>query len=389
MFLLTLFGTLLFGSTISPKPVSSPPSHFPSMMNMTDPSVSIIASRLPPPVSHMDKFHWKSVVDMIDSQVKAVLEVVDSTTNWISESLYNNKQEPEKDLDDIYSIDCLLQTANEYVSTLSSDELWHYCSEKDDVKVWRMQNAGSILNLDKEASRWPCTKAQSIIDAPVDVIAELLMDSSRIQEVNRYSMGRQDISHMGPNTKVVWNRVSSSLAPKPHDFCSLMHQHRAADGSLLLITKAVTHPLVQPNSQHTRSEIIFSLNILRPIPSAVSSTATSTSRSSSRFQTQFTSISHVKYGNIHPYIASKGAFHGTVNFINNLKLATKQPMNSVSPPTSSHTLSPSLSRSITTKVVSKKEKKIEKSSMINYNQEKRERERREPTIVSEMKGYFS
>lgn len=59
---------------------------------------------------------------------------------------------------------------------------------------------------------------------------------------NRYSKGRTDIEHLGPHTKIVWNKAQPPLSKKLHDFCTLMHMEALEDGAFMLITRATEHP---------------------------------------------------------------------------------------------------------------------------------------------------
>ncbi|CAN0373048.1 unnamed protein product, partial [Ectocarpus sp. 13 AM-2016] len=74
----------------------------------------------------------------------------------------------------------------------------------------------------------------------------MIVDSTRVLEYNRYSKGRTDIEHLGPHTKIVWNKAQPPLSKKLHDFCTLMHMQPLDDeeGSFMLITRATEHPKV-------------------------------------------------------------------------------------------------------------------------------------------------
>lgn len=60
----------------------------------------------------------------------------------------------------------------------------------------------------------------------------------------RYSKGRTDVEHLGPRTKIVWNKTQPPLSKKLHDFCTLMHLEDLGDGGYMLITRATDHPKV-------------------------------------------------------------------------------------------------------------------------------------------------
>lgn len=63
-----------------------------------------------------------------------------------------------------------------------------------------------------------------------------------LRVVGRYSKGRVDVEHLGPRTKIVWNKAQPPLTSKLHDFCTLMHVDSLEDGSFMLITRATEHP---------------------------------------------------------------------------------------------------------------------------------------------------
>lgn len=67
---------------------------------------------------------------------------------------------------------------------------------------------------------------------------------SRVPSRPRYSKGRTDIAHLGPQTKIVWNKAQPPLSSKLHDFCTLMHVEPMEDGAYMLITRATEHPEV-------------------------------------------------------------------------------------------------------------------------------------------------
>eukprot|EP01041_Mallomonas_annulata_P013275 gene13275-28107_t len=276
-------------------------------MNSSD--VNIIATSLPtrvplfPTANYFEDSCVKAWKDL-ETQSKFLLEKVDEAFNWLTESLSFGSTPKSSESTD-FDFDVMLGTANSYLDMISSNESWDFMAEKDGVKMWRTHKP---LVDDRESARWPCTKACTLIDAPARTLENILLDSSRIRELNRYSAGREDVITLGPCTKIVWNRVKAPISYKPHDFCSVMHVHRSSDGTVMVITKGVEHPLVPRNREHVRSEIIFGLNVLRPVLNDPS-------------KTEFTAISHVKYSSLHPYIVSKGALQGTVNFIRSLKSA--------------------------------------------------------------------
>lgn len=115
-----------------------------------------------------------------------------------------------------------LSLASQYAS-LSNANDWDFVGEDANVKVWKCKTPLSDCT---ESTRWPCVKAQSVIDAPPEAIMRLLMDSSRIHLINKYSIGRVDVEQIDQRTKVVWNRSKIPLFSISYDICLLMHCHK-------------------------------------------------------------------------------------------------------------------------------------------------------------------
>jgi hypothetical protein len=114
-----------------------------------------------------------------------------------------------------------VQTSLKYLSK-DYDVHWAHAGETEGITVWKCK-PGGIIATDKAASRWPCVKSKSIIDAPPSKVADLLFDSSRIHLTNKYSQGRTDVQKIGDKTKIVWNRTKIPFTVRPYDFCSLIH----------------------------------------------------------------------------------------------------------------------------------------------------------------------
>lgn len=85
------------------------------------------------------------------------------------------------------------------------------------------------------------------VEVQVVVSIVIVFLKSPQQKSRRYSKGRTDIEHLGPHTKIVWNKAQPPLSKKLHDFCTLMHMQPLDDeeGSFMLITRATEHPKVR------------------------------------------------------------------------------------------------------------------------------------------------
>jgi hypothetical protein len=145
-------------------------------------------------------------------------------------------------------------------------------------------------------------KAQGIVKATPQEIFDMIFDSSRTKEYNKYSVGRTDVQMLsGKHSKVVWNRTNPPGTKKPHDFCTLMHgQAYSGNGTHLLMTKATEHPQVKPSKDFLRSEILLGVNLMKPIGSKL---------------TELTTITHVKTTGVPAFLAEKFAASSAVDFI--------------------------------------------------------------------------
>ncbi|RYH12578.1 hypothetical protein EON65_37895 [archaeon] len=201
-----------------------------------------------------------------------------------------------------------ISIASKYQS-IHGSEYWDYLGHEKDIVVWRLNKH---VDQRRENMIWPCLKSHTTIDLPPEQLADLLMDSSKIQSLNKYSAGRTDVETISPSTKIVWNRTKIPYAIKPYDFCTLMHLMRDTDNSkcIVILSKSVVHDKVPESDDYSRSEIIFGMNVLMPC-------------SSDHTKTDMTSINHVKYKGIPPFFVSRSALPGTVGYLKRLKEVAK------------------------------------------------------------------
>ena len=88
----------------------------------------------------------------------------------------------------------------------------------DDGQVWKYW-----MPKDAYGAANSVVKAKGVVRASPEEIFDMIFDSSRTKEYNKYSVGRTDIVSLSPFSKVVWNRTNPPGTKKPHDFCTLMH----------------------------------------------------------------------------------------------------------------------------------------------------------------------
>ncbi|CBJ49103.1 conserved unknown protein [Ectocarpus siliculosus] len=154
-----------------------------------------------------------------------------------------------------------LQLAQESAERALGTPGWEEVAHRGGVTVWK-----KYFPKDEYGYKYPCVKARGIIEGSAAEVMSMIVDSTRVLEYNRYSKGRTDIEHLGPHTKIVWNKAQPPLSKKLHDFCTLMHMQPLDDeeGSFMLITRATEHPKAPLLDGHVRSEILLGVTILRP-----------------------------------------------------------------------------------------------------------------------------
>ena len=191
------------------------------------------------------------------------------------------------------------------------EEKWDYLGEQDNIKVWRCKSPLQYPNT-KGSEYWPCVKASAIIDAPPQALSKLLWDSSRVSLVNRYSSGRTDIDNLNQNTKVVWNRSRIPYMTRPFDFCSLMHRYiDPSDNSCVMVTRATQHDKVPRHQDHVRSDAFLGVSIVKPCPNEP-------------HKSEITSINHIRYGGIPPFLVNKYSFGPSINYHKQLNHIAKE-----------------------------------------------------------------
>eukprot|EP01038_Epipyxis_sp_PR26KG_P012785 gene12785-17141_t len=241
--------------------------------------------------SHSVKLYNK-IFASITSRQSLYAAFEQENTEWILQKLFKHFESVS------YDTESAVRLAYDYIAV----KHWTFLGrdEIEDVTVLRS-------TYDVAGQRWPCIKAIAIIDLPCDLLAKLLLDSSKVHLINTFSAGRTDAHIIDPNTKIVWNRTKSSFGVKPYDFCTLMHYFKDPKSSFtMIISKATVHEKVQKHKEFNRAEVLMGINILVPCKSDST-------------KTEFTSISHVKFANIPPFLAARSSYQGTMNYMLQLK----------------------------------------------------------------------
>jgi hypothetical protein len=147
-------------------------------------------------------------------------------------------------------------------------------SHENEVLVWT-----GNFNHTYYGSELPAIRVAGMVDMPAKDLVDLLMDSSRVKEYNKLSLGREDLvvfqdsmHENGPFgrsvTKVMKSASKPPLIRKHLVFVSVLHAKELEDGSgYLIVTRAVHHP-DNENVGATnviKSEILMGVNLIRKI----------------------------------------------------------------------------------------------------------------------------
>lgn len=167
--------------------------------------------------------------------------------------------------------------------------------QEGDIHVWTgkcvsantKSDAGNNNPLQQQyfGAQLPVIKTRSIIPLSVHDMVELLLDSSRVQLYNPWSLGRRDcwvaVATAGTLdaaslivTKIVKNRVQPPLGSKAMVSTTLLHARPALsnDGSWVLVSRSLGHhgSALFSDSQNDdetagRSDILLGVNLLEPV----------------------------------------------------------------------------------------------------------------------------
>ncbi|KAG5187597.1 hypothetical protein JKP88DRAFT_149175, partial [Tribonema minus] len=153
-----------------------------------------------------------------------------------------------------------LEAARRMAEAIMPDPGWVEVHQKDGVTVWKKWLPKGVYG-----SQYPCVKATAVVEVNAEAFVDLILDSSRVLEYNRYSRGRDDVARLGPHTKIVWNRTQPPLTGKVHDFCTLMHVDRRDGGGATVTTRATDHERAPRLRGAVRSEIVLGVTVVEPL----------------------------------------------------------------------------------------------------------------------------
>jgi len=228
-------------------------------------------------------------------------ELISQWSGWlVPASLKRQKHQPRLSRAQIRDLVASLNADAEELMTAND---WSLIINKSDMMVWKKYLSSNLPD-----HEYPLVKANGIINAPPNKVLEMMVDSNRVKEYNKFSYGRDDVEVLSTNTKIVWNRTWPPFCVKPHDFCSIMHHRSIGEAGYIMITKATEHPDVPVRSAYQRSKILMGINILRPVPGDTS-------------RTNITTYNHVISKGVPILIADKVSVHTAADFLTNIEKA--------------------------------------------------------------------
>ncbi len=185
---------------------------------------------------------------------------------------------------------------------------------ENDVLVW----SGSFRH-GLYGSDLPAIRAAGVVNMSATTLMKLLIDSNRVKEYNKMSLGRTDLrvfqgdmSLEGPFGKSVTKIMKSENKPpmvrKTLVFVSLLHAKELIDGSgYLLVSRAVHHPDQQGESNSIQSEILIGVNLIRKIEGAENS------------RCLMVNINHIRSPMVPMMVAKRIGLSAAVGFINDVR----------------------------------------------------------------------
>jgi len=174
----------------------------------------------------------------------------------------------------------------------------------DQVLVW----SGTITPSGLYGSELPAVRAAGRVPIAADVLAEMLIDSTRVHEYNQMSLGRTDLlvlqdtedGPFGGRTKIMQSK--SQFLRKTLQFTSLLHARRLEGGSHLIVTRAVQGA----SAGAVVSEILLGVNVIHPLNDG---------------QCLIVTVNHIRSPMVPMMIAKRIGLQAAVNFIADLRNA--------------------------------------------------------------------
>ena len=168
----------------------------------------------------------------------------------------------------------------------------------------------------------PAIRSCGIVDTSPKALIDLLVDSDRVKEYNKYSLGRTDLMVLqetidksgafGGITKIMKTQSKPPMVRKTLRFTSLMHVRELDDGSgFKMVTRAVTLPEQKEDLANAlKSEILLGATIIKRIQGNDN-------------RCLFVSVNHLRSPMVPMMIAKRLGIQAAVGFIQDLRACCK------------------------------------------------------------------
>ena len=169
-------------------------------------------------------------------------------------------------------------------------------------------------------SELPTVRAAGVVNMSAKSLMELMVDSNRVKEYNKFSLGRDDVvtfqDDMGADgpfgrsiTKVMKSETKPPMVRKTISFVSILHAKKLPDGSgYLMVSRAVHHPEEEGSlSQAMRSEILMGVNLIRTVKGREDS------------QCLMINVNHIRSPMIPMMLAKRIGLSAAANFLHDIR----------------------------------------------------------------------
>ncbi|KAL3921841.1 MAG: hypothetical protein SGILL_002533 [Bacillariaceae sp.] len=168
----------------------------------------------------------------------------------------------------------------------------------------------------------PAIRAAGIVNMSAKSLMELLVDSNRVKEYNKLSLGRDDLvsfdgdlDQAGPFGKSITKVMKSESKPpmirKSLIFVSILHAKELVDGSgYLIVTRAVHRPPEESNSSMAnaiQSEILMGVNLIRKVEGAEDS------------KCLMINVNHIRSPMVPMMVAKRLGVSSAIGFVNDIR----------------------------------------------------------------------
>jgi len=188
-------------------------------------------------------------------------------------------------------------------------------SHDKEVLVWTGTFSHSFYGSDL-----PAIRVAGVVDMSAKSLVDLLVDSRRVKEYNKLSLGREDLVvfqdsmlEKGPFgcsvTKVMKSVSKPPMIRKNMVFVSVLHAKELEDGSgYLIVTRAVHHPDNEDDSSGKviKSEILMGVNLIRKIDGVDE-------------QCLMVNVNHIRSPMVPMIIAKKLGVAAAIGFVNDIR----------------------------------------------------------------------